>query len=405
MGSRPVVAVDARRSGGSGIGRYTQCLIEAFRSSELLRDKYNLLELVGEGAESAVGKVAWSAPQLSSWRSGQLERILDSAGADLLIAPQYYVPPVETVPVIRVLHDAHPYWHDYQSPERHVFERLYGAEGLTALAHEVGLGSWGSGQRDVATLIQRMYELGSASAAELVTVSKFSAYELTQFLPATGRRWNVAYPFVPASLSSTGGARAEGAPSILAVSKLEPRKNQLALISAVVEMRADLPDLRLTLVGGPTASFPEYADLVRRAAVDAGDVVRHIESVSDGLLARLYETCDLFVSCSISEGFGFPGLEALSAGARVLVGSGTAMPEIYGSKAQYFDESGFREHVGAPAYKATVADLQAAIERVARGEGVARGFGDQIPAQVADGVDPTIESFASSLDAIMRRAL
>jgi glycosyltransferase involved in cell wall biosynthesis len=403
MGSRPIVAVDARRSGGSGIGRYTQCLLEAFRLSESLRDSYDLVELVSDDSEHAVGKVLWNAPQLSPWCSGDLERILDAAGVDLLIAPQYYVPPVESVPVVRVLHDAHPYWHDYESPSRHVFERIYGAENLAVLAREVDLLSWGSSERDVASLIQRMYEIGSARATELVTVSRFSADELTGYLPATAGRWNVAYPFVPASLTASKPGRLDGAPSILAVSKLEPRKNQLALIAAVAAMRADFPDVRLTLVGGPTASFPEYANRVRRAAAEASDVVRLIESAPDDLLASMYADCDLFVSCSISEGFGFPGLEALNAGAAVLVGSGTSMPEIYGARARYFDESGFREGAGPRRFKATVADLQAAIGRAIRGRESRSGAGGE--ASRPEGVTSTIDSFARSLKAIVERAL
>lgn len=408
MGRRHVVAIDARRSGGSGIGRYTQCVIEAFRSSEVLKRRFTLVELVGGEADPGSSRVRWDAPLLSPWRSKDLERALRSAKADLLMAPQYYVPPVSTVPVVRVLHDAHPFWPDYQSPAREVFEHLYGVQGLRALAEDIGLDGWDAeaAPQNVAALIQRMYQVGANAAAELVTVSKFSAAELTHFLPATGGRWSVAYPFVPRSLSSAPRASARSrSPLLLGVSKLEPRKHQLALIAAVEGLRSEYPNARLTLVGGPTASFPDYAQLVRDAAQRTSAFVSLVENATDSMLAGLYRSCDLFVSASVSEGFGFPGLEALDAGARVLVGSNTSMPEIYGTRAEYFDESGLREEAGSAPFHAAVHDLQEAIRSAVHSSDGTIANVDRDSHGACDGANPTVDSFGEQLCDVLDRAL
>lgn|GEM_PF-2571790 len=406
---RHVVAIDARRSGGSGIGRYTQCLVEAFRFSDALRGRFEVVELVSKDADLGPFRVRWGSPLLSPWRSNELECVLRSAGADVLIAPQYYVPPVAVVPVVRVLHDAHPFWPDFQSPERKVFERLYGVGSLRDLAEDVGLDAWGSdeGPRDVAALIQRMYKVGADEAAELVTVSEFSAAELSRFMPTTDGRWTVAYPFVAKSLSAAPFTPGEvGGPLLLSVSKLEPRKNQLALILAVEELRAEFPGMHLTLVGGPTASFPEYARVVRAAAAKTAGTVSLVEYVEDSGLSRLYKTCDLFVSASVSEGFGFPGLEALESGAKVLVGSESSMPEVYGRRAEYFNESGLREPRGTDGFQTAVLELRDAIRRTLLGVDTAVGSpGRPVPHEMGDGPRPTADSFGEVLDGVLERVL
>ena len=48
--------------------------------------------------------------------------------------------------------------------------------------------------------------------------------------------------------------------------------------------------------------------------------------------------CKAFIQPSLSEGFGMPPLEAVSAGARdIIVSNVTALPEVYGECAHYID--------------------------------------------------------------------
>ena len=170
-------------------------------------------------------------------------------------------------------------------------------------------------------------------------------------------------------------------------------------------LRSEHPSLRLTLVGGPTASFPDYAQLVREAVQRTSDFVSLVENATDSYLAGLYRSCDLFVSASVSEGFGFPGLEALNAGARVLVGSQTSMPEIYGTRAEYFDESGLRGEFGSAGFQAGVHDLQEAIRSALRSSDDAIATVDPRSHGTCDGVNPTVDSFGEQLRDVLDRAL
>jgi glycosyltransferase involved in cell wall biosynthesis len=57
--------------------------------------------------------------------------------------------------------------------------------------------------------------------------------------------------------------------------------------------------------------------------------------VPDAQLADLYRQADIFASVSLYEGFGFPPLEALASGCRVLVSDIPSHREIFGDSAMY----------------------------------------------------------------------
>ena len=55
------------------------------------------------------------------------------------------------------------------------------------------------------------------------------------------------------------------------------------------------------------------------------------------MLAKLYRTAELLVFPSLDEGFGFPVLEAMSAGLPVVTSNCSAMTEIAGGAARLVD--------------------------------------------------------------------
>lgn len=49
------------------------------------------------------------------------------------------------------------------------------------------------------------------------------------------------------------------------------------------------------------------------------------------------QKCRAFIFPSYFEGFGIPPLEALAAGAKVIISDSSCLPEIYGNAAHYID--------------------------------------------------------------------
>lgn len=113
-----------------------------------------------------------------------------------------------------------------------------------------------------------------------------------------------------------------GAPVLGFVGRIEPRKQQVALVEAFARLRARVPDARLELVG-PVAD-PAYADALTRAItrLRLGSAVHVTGLVPD--VARVARRWSLFVSLSSDEGQGLAVLEAMALGvpvaARVVAG-------------------------------------------------------------------------------------
>jgi glycosyltransferase involved in cell wall biosynthesis len=108
----------------------------------------------------------------------------------------------------------------------------------------------------------------------------------------------------------------EARPIVGFVGRLEPRKNQVAVVEAFARVRQRWPDLALELVG-PVADHA-YADLVRQAVADAGldEAVRLTGPVPD--VAPYVRRWCAFVSASHDEGQGLAVLEAMALGVPVV---------------------------------------------------------------------------------------
>ena len=65
--------------------------------------------------------------------------------------------------------------------------------------------------------------------------------------------------------------------------------------------------------------------------------VKLLGYVTDSQVKWLMQNCKAFVFPSYYEGFGIPPLEALSVGAKIIVGNAASLPEIYKDSAVYID--------------------------------------------------------------------
>ncbi|MGA9567057.1 MAG: glycosyltransferase family 1 protein [Candidatus Korobacteraceae bacterium] len=89
----------------------------------------------------------------------------------------------------------------------------------------------------------------------------------------------------------------------------------------------------VVLGGGPMS--PDHSRLISDLGI--ADCVIHLDNVADVFLAEAYAAARLFAYPSKSEGFGLPPLEAMAMGCPVLVCNTSALPEICGDAAYYFE--------------------------------------------------------------------
>jgi len=123
----------------------------------------------------------------------------------------------------------------------------------------------------------------------------------------------------------------EGTPSkrtgVLCVGRIEPRKNQLALLQALRDT-----DIPLTLVGQPGRFNRRYARRCRQAA---GQNVRFLEQRSAPELCELYPRARVHACVSWYETPGLASLEAALCGCNLVVTPGGSTHEYFGNQAYY----------------------------------------------------------------------
>jgi len=167
-------------------------------------------------------------------------------------------------------------------------------------------------------------------ADAIVTPSRYVADEVGDRLRLGGRPVHVV-PLGLAPAVAASPTRPRLLPPgafVLTVGNLLPHKN----VHVLLDLLPHLPDHRLVIAG---ASDTDYGRFVAAEADRLGLRERVVLTgiVCDADRQWLYEHCDAFLFPSLSEGFGFPVLEALHGGRPVVLTRRTSLPEVAGDHA------------------------------------------------------------------------
>lgn len=207
------------------------------------------------------------------------------------------------------------------------------------------------GTRRQRLLMRPLIEPTARRATAIITVSEQSKAEIVQTLGVEAARVRVVYEAadpcfgMPADPNAEQKRRAQygwdaSARNILFVGSFNPRKNLPRLITALARLNdrgAHAPAGRahLWLVGPVGAAGEGIAQRARAAALD---LYMHITGyLPRADLAAFYRGCDAFVMPSLHEGFGLPVIEAMSAGAPVVVSDIPVFRELAGDAACFVD--------------------------------------------------------------------
>ena len=169
----------------------------------------------------------------------------------------------------------------------------------------------------------------------ILTPTQYIKDDIARFTNANSRKFTVTL-----EAGDSIRAKAQEVPDlgdtrfILYVGRPTPHKNLERLIDAFELLREKQPDLQLVLAGKTDANYRRIARMVKRREIQN---VVFTGFVTEGQLRWLYEHCAAYIFPSLSEGFGLPGLEAMSHGAPVVSSNATCLPEVYGDAAHYFD--------------------------------------------------------------------
>ncbi len=184
----------------------------------------------------------------------------------------------------------------------------------------------------VARRADRVIALSNAGAEHVVEYLHVPRERIDVIPLAAGvgaRRAPTAEPALRARLGLGAG------PVILTVSAKRVHKNLIRLIRAMAFVVERHRDAVLVLPGNPTAHERELRAAAAELGLDANVVFPEYVSAED--LEGLYALARCFVFASINEGFGIPILEAMARGVPVACANASALPEVAGDAARYFD--------------------------------------------------------------------
>ena len=219
-----------------------------------------------------------------------------------------------------------------------------------------------------------------ARGATVHTGSQFVADEIEEIF-GPGLRASGRIVVVPLGVPQVGeqaemppgvAAEVDGAPFILAISTIEPRKNFPHLVGAFGAVAARHDDLRLVIAGHDGPARPDVdAAIAQLPASVAKRIVLAGPVTTEGKRALL-ERATVLAYPSIYEGFGFPILEAMTSGLAVVAARAGSIPEIAGDAALLVDPTD--ETALAAAVERVVTDDGFRGELVARGRDRVRAF-------------------------------
>jgi len=110
------------------------------------------------------------------------------------------------------------------------------------------------------------------------------------------------------------------APTLLFVGRIQPLKAPDLLLRVAHLLRAELPDLQVMIVGGPSGAGVDTPDWLTDLAseLELGDTVRFVPPADRSTVAEYYRAADLTVVPSYNESFGLVALESQACGTPVV---------------------------------------------------------------------------------------
>ena len=182
---------------------------------------------------------------------------------------------------------------------------------------------------------------GIQNADIVFTVSEYSRQRIIDWSKASPEKVISVGNGVDTSFSTEGGVWQHPRPYLLYVGNQRVHKNVEMLIDAYASSHAkDYCDLLLT------GHFSEAV----KSKISSNKLQRQVHAL--GLIAeldlpKLYRGACALIMPSRYEGFGLPLIEAMACGAPVFASNATAIPEVCGDAALYFDPESLGSMVDA----------------------------------------------------------
>lgn len=329
------IGIDARLYRGStaGIGRYSQNLIKNILELDSCNE-FVLLMTAEDAAEFKVQSIKHKAGNqkakviitdighYSLAEQTKLSKFLKEQKCDLWHFLNFNVPVNFKENYVVTIHDLTLFFYEGRNKKNFIYKMAY------------------------------KYIMGQAcrNSKKIIAISKHTKHDIEQVFKTKSSKIKVIYEaaddkeFGQVSFETISKIKNQygltDKPVILYVGQWRPHKNLTGLIKAFDELRKTV-EAKLVIVGKVDEAFPEVSQTID-ISPNKRDIIK-TGFVSEEELTALYKLANVFVFPSYYEGFGLPGLEAMTASVPVVSSDRTSLPEIYGKGAIYFNPSDIQD--------------------------------------------------------------
>lgn len=308
-----IEAVHANQAERTGVEEYCFQIIEALKKVIPPEVKVVLYSNAPLREELATLPANWSVkilhwPFLKLWTQARLSLHFLFHKPDVFFSPGQILPIICPKKVITMIHDS------------------------AFMAYPRAYGFWSR------LYLKAMNKKIIRKSTTIITSTEFNKKELEKFYGSKASKKTIVIPlgFNTVQPPSNFDPKKFGItkPYVLAVSRLETKKNTKYIVQAFCVMKQSA-DIQLVLVGRPGVGYGPIGKQIKQCPY-VEDIIR-FDWLARPDLAGLYKNAIALVFPSIYEGFGFPLLEALSLGTPAIAADIEALREVGGSSCTYVD--------------------------------------------------------------------
>ena len=310
------IGIDVRLWNETGVGRYIRALVRELGNIDK-HNEYTLFLRQPQYEEvippnSRWKKVLADVPWHTIQEQFKMPAIYQAANIDLLHIPYFAVPVLIQVPFVVTIHD------------------LTISHFATGKATSLPLPIYWLKRLGYTLVLSQTFK----RARQIITVSETVKKQIMSEFSRSADKICVIYE--SGSLEPLKSKATVVTPKnyLLYVGNAHPHKNLERLVKAYALVKRKVLDLNLVLVGKTDYFYSKLKIWVNAQGITG---VKFIGEVNNEELAIWYKNALSFVFPSLSEGFGIPGLEAMSMDCPVIASDIQTFREIYKDAAIYFD--------------------------------------------------------------------